>query len=547
MSKRERERSALHSTITRIADNMWGTLGSWDFNEYVLGFLFYRFISENLSSYIKSDTSDKFDFDYATWSDSVAKRRVNEIIKEKGFFILPSQLFENVCREASNNENLHITLRDIFKNIEDSAELPVVDRASIKGLLSNLDVSSSKMGLTTEECNKKLVKLLQAIGDLPIGRYEDNDSIDLLGDAYEYLMTMTMYTRNSGKSRGEFFTPHEVSELLARLTVIGKEEVGNVYDPACGSGSLLLKFAKVLGKENIRGGFYGQEINSTTYDLCRMNMFLHNIEREKIHIALGDTLTGSEHGHHKGLYKARAPGEAPKYGYYSLFEAEAIVSNPPYSTEWDNEDPWIVNDPRFTPARALAPKSKSDLAFVMHSLYYLSDNGTAAIVLFPGVMYREGKEQRIRKYLVDNNYVDAVIQLPGDLFFGTTIATCILVMKKNRPDNRVLFIDALKEFECDKNKHKLGDENIKKILDCYAGRETCSYFSRLVDCEEIIEKDYNLSVERYVESEDAHKVIDIKKLNAEIDQIVARQNEFRSQINEFIAELEGEESLYRQG
>ena len=517
-TKKEQERSALHSTIWRIANDMRGSVDGWDFKQYVLGILFYRFISKNLSSYInkKQKEAGERKFNYATLGDRKAERARADILKEKGFFILPSELFENVRKKAPSDENLNETLETVFKNIEASAK-GTDSESDMKGLFDDLDVNSNKLGATVVKRNEKLVKLLNAIGNLPIGNY-NNNSIDLFGDAYEYLMTM--YAANAGKSGGEFFTPQEVSELLARITVVGKKEVNKVYDPACGSGSLLLKFAKVLGKENVRNGFFGQEINITTYNLCRINMFLHDINYEKFEIAHGNTLTDPHHLDDEPF--------------------EAIVSNPPYSIKWDGDaNPLLINDERFTPAGVLAPKSKADLAFVMHALSWLATDGTAAIVSFPGVMYRGGAEQKIRKYLVDNNYIDAVIQLPSDLFFGTTIATCILVMKKNKSDNKVLFIDASKEFVRDSAKNRLNDAHMKRILDCYASRETHKHFSRLVGYKEIEDKNYNTSVGTYVDPEDTREVVDIKKLNAEIDQIVARQGELRSQIDAIVAELEG--------
>ena len=487
-TKKEQERSELHSTIWRIANDMRGSVDGWDFKQYVLGILFYRFISENLSSYInkKQKEAGKHNFIYADLDDDKAERARAQILEEKGFFIYPSELFENVRKRAVGDANLNETLEKVFKNIEASAR-GEKSESNVKGLFDDLDVNSNKLGATVIKRNEKLAKLLNAIGDLSIGKYDDN-SIDLFGDAYEYLMTM--YAANAGKSGGEFFTPQEVSELLARITVVGKKKVNKVYDPACGSGSLLLKFAKVLGKENVRNGFFGQEINITTYNLCRINMFLHDINYTQFNIAHDDTLTEPYHKDDKPF--------------------EAIVSNPPYSIRWEGDaNPTLINDERFTDAGILAPKSKADLAFVMHALSWLATDGTAAIVSFPGVMYRGGAEQKIRKYLVDHNHVDAVIQLPVDLFFGTTIATCILVMKKNKSDNKVLFIDASKECERGSAKNKLDDDHIERILACYASRETQDHFSRLVDHKEIADKDYNISVGSYVEQKDTREVINI--------------------------------------
>jgi type I restriction enzyme M protein len=517
-NKKEQERSALHATIWRIANDLRGSVDGWDFKQYVLGILFYRFISENLASYIneKQQEAGEKHFNYASIKDKEAERGRDLILEEKGFFIHPSELFDNVRKAAANDGNLNETLEKVFKNIEASAK-GTDSENDMRGLFDDIDVNSNKLGATVTKRNEVLVKLMNAIGDLNLGNYGDN-SIDLFGDAYEYLMTM--YAANAGKSGGEFFTPQEVSELLARITVVGKTEVNKVYDPACGSGSLLLKFAKVLGKENVRNGFFGQEINITTYNLCRINMFLHDINYEQFDIAHGNTLTDPKHWDDEPF--------------------EAIVSNPPYSIRWDGDaNPILINDERFTPAGILAPKSKADLAFVMHALSWLATNGTAAIVCFPGVMYRGGAEQKIRQYLVDNNYVDAVIQLPPDLFFGTTIATCILVLKKNKADSKVMFIDASAEFMRGSAKNKLTDANMQKILDCYVKRQYIEYFSRLVDHAEVSEKDYNISVGTYVVQKDTREVVEIGQLNAHIAQIVKRQAELRTQIDAIVADLEG--------
>lgn len=519
-NKKEQERAALHATIWRIANDLRGSVDGWDFKSYVLGMLFYRFISENLRAYVNANAQEKKHnpkFDYANLTDQEAERGRTSILEEKGFFIHPSELFESVRKRAVNDINLNESLEKIFHNIEASAK-DTDSESDMRGLFDDIDVNSNKLGATVPKRNELLVKLMNAIGDLPIGKYDDN-SIDLFGDAYEYLMTM--YAANAGKSGGEFFTPQEVSELLARITVVGKTEVNKVYDPACGSGSLLLKFAKVLGKENVRNGFFGQEINITTYNLCRINMFLHDINYEQFNIAHGDTLAEPKHWDDEPF--------------------EAIVSNPPYSIKWDGDaNPILINDERFTPAGILAPKSKADLAFVMHSLSWLATNGTAAIVSFPGVLYRGGAEQKIRQYLIDNNFVDAVIQLPPDLFFGTTIATCILILKKNKKDNKTLFIDASAEFVRGSAKNKLTETNARKILDCYTARYSIEHFSRLVDNAEITEQSYNISVSAYVAQKDLREAVDITELNARIKGIVARQARLRTQIDAIVADLEGE-------
>jgi type I restriction enzyme M protein len=487
-TKKEQERARLHSTIWKIANDLRGSVDGWDFKQYVLGILFYRFISENLSNYINTEErrSGAEEFNYGDLSDDAAEFGRDDTVKEKGFYILPSELFENVRKRAKNEENLNEILSNIFRNIEDSAK-GADSEDDIKGLFDDLDVNSSKLGSTVAKRNERLVKLLDAIGSLEVGRYEDN-TIDAFGDSYEFLMTM--YASSAGKSGGEFFTPQEVSELLARITVVGKKEVNKVYDPACGSGSLLLKFAKVLGKENVRQGFFGQEINLTTYNLCRINMYLHDINYEKFNIAHGDTLTDPAHWDDEPF--------------------DAIVSNPPYSINWEGDaNPILINDPRFSPAGVLAPKSKADLAFTMHILSWLSTSGTAAIVEFPGVLYRGGAEAKIRKYLINNNFVDAVIQLPPDLFFGTTISTCIVVLKKSKKDNSTLFLNASAEFVRGGNKNKLSQANQDKILEAFTKREDIEHFGKLVPNSEIAENDYSLAVSSYIDELDTTIATDI--------------------------------------
>jgi len=517
---KEQERAELHRAIWQIANDLRGSVDGWDFKQYVLGMLFYRFISENLTSYINADErrSGNKDFDYAALSNKEAEFGRADTVKEKGFYILPSELFANVRKRARNDANLNETLARVFRHIEHSAK-GAESEDDIKGLFDDLDVNSNKLGNTVEKRNQKLVKLLDAIGDLQLGEYSDH-TIDAFGDAYEYLMTM--YAANAGKSGGEFFTPQEVSELLARIAVLGKKEVNKVYDPACGSGSLLLKFAKVLGKENVRLGFFGQEINLTTYNLARINMFLHDINYNHFDIAHGDTLTDPKHWDDEPF--------------------DAIVSNPPYSLKWEGDgNPLLINDPRFAPAGILAPKGKADLAFTMHMLAWLSTSGTAAIVEFPGVLYRGGAEQKIRKYLIDNNYIDGVIQLPPDLFFGTTIATCVVVLKKSKKDNKILFIDASAEFVRSGNKNKLSDANLMKILEAYGARRDSDHFAKIVDNKAIAENGYNIVVSSYVAQEDMREAVDIVQLNADISRIVARQQELRTGIDAIVADIEGGE------
>ena len=515
-NKKEQERNELHRTIWAIADEMRGSVDGWDFKSYILGMLFYRYISENITNYINKGEweSENKDFDYALLDDATAEEVRKDMVDEKGFFILPSQLFCNVCKVCDKDENLNETLEHIFTSIEASAK-GTESEDDFKGLFADLDVNSNKLGATVIKRNEKLVKLLHGIEQMQLGDYQDN-TIDAFGDAYEYLMAM--YASNAGKSGGEFYTPQEVSELLTKLATYGKTAVNKVYDPACGSGSLLLKAAKILGKENVRLGFFGQEINLTTYNLCRINMFLHDIDYDKFDIACEDTLLSPQHWDDEPF--------------------EVIVSNPPYSIKWKGDDDiTLINDPRYAPAGVLAPKSKADLAFIMHSLAWLATSGTASIVCFPGVMYRGGAEKKIRQYLIDNNYVDCIIQLPDNLFFGTTIATCIMVLKKSKNDNSNLFIDASKECIKITNNNKLSADNIDNIVKWFAERKDVQYLCKLVNNDDIAKADYNLSVSSYVEQEDTREKVDIVELNARLEKIVAHEDELRKQIDEIIKEL----------
>lgn len=515
--KKEQEREELHRAIWAIADDLRGSVDGWDFKNYVLGTMFYRFISEKLANYVNQGEIDAGnpDFDYAQLSDEEAEEARHGLIEEQGFFLLPSELFCNVRKNAPHDDNLNETLERVFNHIEDSAK-GSVSEDSFSGLFDDFDVNSNKLGSTVAKRNERLVKLLNGVADMKLGDVKNHD-IDAFGDAYEYLMSM--YASNAGKSGGEFFTPSDVSELLTRLGTVGKTEINKVYDPACGSGSLLLKAEKVLGREAVRNGFFGQEINITTYNLCRINMFLHDVSFDKFDIACEDTLINPQHWDEEPF--------------------ELIVSNPPYSIKWAGDDnPLLINDPRFSPAGVLAPKSKADLAFIMHSLSWLAPNGSAAIVCFPGIMYRGGAEQKIRKYLIDNNFIDCVIQLPSNLFFGTSIATCIIVMKKGKSDNKTLFIDASNECVKITNNNKLTEENIQHIVHAYASREEVEHFAHLASYDEIKEQNYNLSVSTYVEAEDTREKIDIVKLNAEIKEIVKREDELRAAIDKIIGEIE---------
>jgi len=514
------QRAELHRKIWAIADNVRGAVDGWDFKQYILGILFYRFISENITEFFNAAEREAGDlnFNYAEISDEEAEKDFRpNTVEDKGFFILPSQLFENVVKNASDNENLNTDLANIFKAIEGSA-VGFASEDAIKGLFEDVDTTSNRLGGTVAEKNKRLTDILKGIAEINFGDFQSND-IDAFGDTYEYLISN--YASNAGKSGGEFFTPQTVSKLLARVVMDGKTSINKVYDPTCGSGSLLLQMKKQFEDHIIEDGFYGQEINMTNFNLARMNMFLHNVNYNNFSIKRGDTLLNPLHNEEKPF--------------------DAIVSNPPYSIKWVGDaDPTLINDERFAPAGKLAPKSYADFAFIMHALSYLSSKGRAAIVCFPGIFYRKGAEKTIRKYLIDNNFIDCVIQLPENLFFGTSIATCVLVMSKNKTESKVLFMDASKEFKKETNNNILEEKNIDAIVEEFRDRTDVEYFSRYVDVSEIEENDYNLSVSTYVEKEDTREVIDIKVLNKELEETVKKIDALRSSINEIVKELEDE-------
>lgn len=510
------QRAALQRQIWAIANDVRGSVDGWDFKQYVLGTLFYRFISENFTSYIEGGDES---VNYASLSDDVIDNDIkDDAIKTKGYFVYPSQLFANIAKNANTNESLNTDLANIFSAIESSAS-GYPSEPDIKGLFADFDTTSNRLGNTVKDKNYRLAAVLKGVAGLDFGDFEDNH-IDLFGDAYEFLISN--YAANAGKSGGEFFTPQHVSKLIAQLAMHGQTNVNKIYDPAAGSGSLLLQAKKHFDAHIIQDGFWGQELNHTTYNLARMNMFLHNVNYDKFNIQLGDTLTNPHFIDDKPF--------------------DAIVSNPPYSVKWiGSDDPTLINDDRFAPAGVLAPKSKADFAFVLHALNYLSSKGRAAIVCFPGIFYRGGAEQKIRKYLVDNNYVETVISLAPNLFFGTTIAVTILVLSKSKTDTSTQFIDASALFKKETNTNTLTNKHIEQIMQVFDSKANAEYFARSVTFEEIAANDYNLSVSSYVEVEDTREVIDIIKLNAELKTTVAKIDQLRIDINAIVAEIEGEE------
>ena len=507
------QRQELQNKIWKIADNVRGSVDGWDFKQFVLGTLFYRFISENFSNYFNDENTD-----YASLADSVITPQVkDDAIKTKGYFIYPSQLFANVVKTANTNANLNTDLKAIFDAIESSAN-GYASEDDIKGLFADFDTTSSRLGNTVANKNTRLAAVLKGVEELNFGNFEDNQ-IDLFGDAYEFLISN--YAANAGKSGGEFFTPQHVSKLIAQLALHKQTSVNKIYDPACGSGSLLLQAKKHFDHHIIEEGFFGQEVNHTTYNLARMNMFLHNINYDKFHIVLGNTLLHPELGNEKPF--------------------DAIVSNPPYSINWiGSDDPTLINDDRFAPAGVLAPKSKADFAFVLHALSYLSGKGRAAIVCFPGIFYRGGAEQKIRKYLVDNNFVETVISLAPNLFFGTTIAVNILVLSKHKTENKTQFIDASGEdfFKKVTNNNVLEDKHIEKIMAMFDSKADVEHIAKTIDNAKIAENDYNLSVSSYVEAKDTREQVDITALNNEISKTVEKIDKLRADIDKIINEIE---------
>lgn len=511
-----KQRDELHAAIWGIANEVRGAVDGWDFKQFVLGALFYRFISEHFASHMEAGDPD---VTYALLpDDSITPEIKHDAVKTKGYFIYPSQLFVNVTREAHHNPDLNVQLRQIFDAIEGSAA-GYPSEADIKGLFADFDTTSTRLGNSVEEKNRRLTAVLTGVASLDFGDTEQHE-IDLFGDAYEFLISN--YAANAGKSGGEFFTPQNVSKLIARLAMHGLDRVNKIYDPACGSGSLLLQAKRQFDAHQIEEGFFGQEINHTTYNLARMNMFLHGINYDKFDIKLGDTLLDPKHNDEKPF--------------------DAIVSNPPYSVKWvGDKDPTLINDDRFAPAGVLPPNSKADFAFILHALHYLSARGRAAIVSFPGIFYRGGREQKIRKYLVDHNFVETVIALPPNLFYGTSIAVNILVLSKHKADDKIQFIDASGEefYKKETNNNVLTEEHIAHIIQIFADKEPVAHVATSVPYAEIVESDYNLSVTSYVEPEDQTEEIDIDLLQGEITDTVARINELRSDIDAIVEEIGG--------
>jgi type I restriction enzyme M protein len=509
------QRAELQAKIWKIANDVRGSVDGWDFKQFVLGTLFYRFISENFTNYIEGGDDS---IDYTSFpDDKISSEIKDDAVKTKGYFIYPSQLFINVAKTANTNSNLNTDLKAIFDAIESSAN-GYPSEQDIKGLFADFDTTSSRLGNTVENKNSRLASVIKGVAELNFGKFEENQ-IDLFGDAYEFLISN--YAANAGKSGGEFFTPQHVSKLIAQLAMHGQTTVNKIYDPAAGSGSLLLQAKKHFDNHIIEEGFFGQEVNHTTYNLARMNMFLHNINYDKFNIVLGDTLRDPHLGDEKPF--------------------DAIVSNPPYSVKWiGDDDPTLINDDRFAPAGVLAPKSKADFAFVLHALSYLSSKGRAAIVCFPGIFYRGGAEQKIRKYLVDNNYIETIISLAPNLFYGTPIAVNILVLSKHKTDTKTQFIDVSSEkfFKKVTNNNVMTDAHIEQVMKMFDNKEEIAHVATSIDNITIAKNEYNLSVSSYVEPMDTREKIDIVELNGDVARTVKEINKFRTGIDSIIKEIE---------
>lgn len=501
----------------------------WDFKQYILWFLFYRYLSNTIVKFVNnnyhknkiSDYNPNYSFEECNDED-ISEEAQETIKKSLGYYIKPSFLFNNVLKNIDNimeDDNLSDFLLNWFLEIENN--LYPLSKDDLFGLLTSIPLQDNKLWTSISLINQKIKTIIMEIGKIKIS---DDDGNDILGDAYEYLMHM--YASNAGKSWGEFFTPQEVAELLTDIVtedLKGKSVYEcKVYDPACGSWWLLLRVKKHIKNKwiDIKPVFYWQELNPTTYNLARINMILHHIWYEKFDIKNADTLINPQH---QELY----------------WKMDIIVSNPPYSVKWNPEDNNIIDDPRYTPAGVYAPKWNGDFAFIMHSLYHLKDNGVAAIVCFPWIMYRKGAEATIREYLVKNGFVEAVIQLPENLFYWTTIATTILVLRKKQDFNKkTLFVDASRFFVREKQKNKLREEDKDKIVAVYKAKTEERFVSRLVGIEEIAKNNYNLAVSKYVEDINSQEEnIDIEKVNQELENIAKRITILREKIDNTIKKI----------
>lgn len=499
----------LETKLWAVADELRGNMDANEFKNYILGFIFYRFLSEKQEAYLNSELSeDKTTFEKAYDDEDLQEDLKEASVEELGYFIQPMYLYKNIVEKCKVNDFIINDLGNAFNEITNSSQ-GTASEDDFEGLFEDIVLDSNKLGGKEKDRNKKLSDIILHLNDIDFEL--DNDEVDILGDAYEYLISQ--FASDAGKKAGEFYTPQEVSKILAKVVTLGKDKIKNVYDPTCGSGSLLLRISKEARVAN----FYGQELNTTTFNLARMNMILHGVKYGDFDIKQGDSL---ENPQHKGMY------------------FDAIVANPPFSAKW-SADKSFMDDSRFSAYGKLAPKSKADYTFVQHMIYHLNENGTMAIVLPHGVLFRGASEGKIREYLVgEKNYLDAVIGLPANLFYGTSIPTCVLVFKKCRfDDDEILFIDASKDFEKVKNQNKLRKEDIDKIIQTYANREEIDKYSHNTTIDEIKENDFNLNIPRYVDTFEEEEPVNLDEVCDELERISKEMDEVDAEIDKYCKEL----------
>lgn len=513
----EEQKKILEQQLWNIANTLRGKMNADEFRDYILGFIFYKYLAEKMEIYANSILQqDNIRFRDIK-EDTPEGQEYIEAIKEEaletlGYFLKPSELFGEIAKRGNSDSNTFILedLQKILTNIQLST-MGTQSEEDFDNLFEDMDLNSTKLGKSADARNEIIVKVLTHLDEID---FKLNDTeLDVLGDAYEYLIGQ--FASGAGKKAGEFYTPQEVSKILAKIVTTGKNRLKSVYDPTCGSGSLLLRVAREVKDVN---NFYGQEMNRTTYNLARMNMILHGVHYRKFDIKQEDTLEKPQH--------------------LNDMPFEAIVANPPFSAKW-SANPLFLSDDRFSQYGKLAPASKADFAFVQHMIYHLAENGTMAIVLPHGVLFRGAAELHIRKYLIEQkNYLDAVIGLPANIFYGTSIPTCILVFKKCKDDpEHILFIDASKEFEKVKNQNILREEHIDKIVETYRNRTSIEKFSHLATLEEVAENDYNLNIPRYVDTFEEEEPVDIQAVMQEIKSLEAKRTELDKEIEVYMREL----------
>ena len=512
----EENKKALEQQLWNIANELRGKMDADEFRDYILGFIFYKYLSEKIENF----TNELLKEDGITFTsldsnnpehEEILNSLKDDCVQQLGYFLKPNELFSAMAKKGNSDNNNFILddLTQVLRHIE-SSTMGTESEDDFEHLFEDLDLTSTKLGRTEEAKNKLIAKVLYHLDNI---NFElKNHDRDVLGDAYEYLIGQ--FAAGAGKKAGEFYTPQEVSKILAKLVTVGKTRLKSVYDATCGSGSLLLRVAKEV--EDV-SNFYGQELNRTTYNLARMNMIMHDVHYRKFDIKQEDTLEHPQHLEHR---------------------FEAIVANPPFSANW-SANPLHLNDDRFSQYGKLAPSSKADFAFIQHMIYHLDDNGTMAIVLPHGVLFRGASEGHIRQYLIeDRNYLDAVIGLPSNIFYGTSIPTCILVFKKCREhSDNILFIDASNDYEKAKNQNYLTNENIEKIIDTYANRKEIEKYSHLASLDEIKENDYNLNIPRYVDTFEEEEIIDLNKISSELKALEIEMKTTDETIASFCREL----------